>query len=413
MMRNRFSVISVLAMVVLTSLLGACGKDRWEEYKPYTSHSLWIDSVMRADYLWNDELTDEDELTSSYFLNAVSFLNKVRYSADKVSFVDTAYSEPMIAYGYDLLVTPINDSIYMAIINYVDAASPADQAGLERGEWIMKVDSIYLTSSNQDILSDGEAHRLAIGKYTYKEDEETGDSLATIVFDRFVALPEATGIYPEDLPVVTIVNNQVGYMVYNDIAAENQSKVANASQLLASGGISHMVLDLRYASSGDLTGFQYLASILAPASALGGQLATVQFAESRHLDTHLPFLSANELGNGVNLDLNTIYIITSSSTAGPAEMLINCLKKVMSVVVVGQQTAGIAVACETYQDPTHDQQLRLAVCQVSDAAGQADYAGTGFTPDYTASPIAPIDGILPLGNPAENMLAAALAAMAK
>ena len=306
-MKNRYSVISVLAIVVLTSLLGSCGKDRWEEYYPLTSHSLWIDSVMRADYLWNDELTDEDDLTSSYFLNSVSFLNKVRYSADKVSFVDTASSSPMIAYGYDLLVTPINDSIYMAIINYVDAASPADEAGLERGEWIMKVDSVYLTSSNQDILSDGNPHRLAIGNYVMEEDEETGDTLATIKFNRYASLPEASAIYSEDLPVVTIVNNQVGYMVYNDIAVENQLKVAQASQQLAAGGISDMVLDLRYASTGDLSGFQYLASILAPSSALGSKLATVQYAESRHLDTTLSFLSASELDNGVNLDLHTIY----------------------------------------------------------------------------------------------------------
>ena len=80
----------MIFIIVLTSLFTSCGKVGWEEYYPVTRHSLWIDSVMRANYLWNEEMLDEDELTSAYFLNSVAFLAKARYSGDKVSYMDTA-----------------------------------------------------------------------------------------------------------------------------------------------------------------------------------------------------------------------------------------------------------------------------------------------------------------------------------
>jgi C-terminal processing protease CtpA/Prc len=411
-MKSKYSVILLLLIIAVTSLFSACGKDRWEEYYPVTRHSLWIDSVMRVNYLWNDELADEDDLTSSYFLNSVAFLSKVKYSADQVSYVDTAYSAPITDYGYELMSTQINDSAYMALITYIEPTSVSANAGLQRGEWIMKIDGEYITSARWSLLSDGDAHELMIGHYIAinlnEGDADEEEEQGAVIYDRMVNLPSAKGYYHNDLPVISVINDHVGYMLYTNIAEKNQLQIATASQTLSAGGITDMILDLRYAATGDVKGFQYLASIMAPSSALGGRLATVVFAESRHMDTSLPFLTASELENGVNLNLNTLYVLTSSSTIGPAEMLINCLKTVMNVVVVGEKTAGIGIACEPFYDPVSDQLLHLAACHVSDANDNADYVDTGITPDYIVDQYSPFEGILPFGNPQENLLAKAL-----
>lgn len=411
-MKAKYSVILLIFIIVLTSLFTSCGKDRWEEYYPVTRHSLWIDSVMRANYLWNDEMLDEDELTSAYFLNSVAFLAKARYSGDKVSYMDTACSVPITDYGYQFGTTQVNDTALMAVITYIEPSTVAANAGLQRGEWIMAVDDEVITSKTKDLLIDGEAHKLLVGHSSTVviEDDETGEEVeqTVIIFDRNVDLPAAEGFFPNDLPIVSIVNGHVGYMLYNDIAEANQQQVATASQSLLAGGITDMVLDLRYAAKGDVKGLQFLASVLAPSSVLGDQLATVKYAESCHMDTSLPFLSASELENSVNLNLNTLYVLTSSATAGPAEMLINCLQTVMNVVVIGQQTQGIGEACESFFDPINDQLLHLAVCHVSDANGNNEYVGTGIEPDYTVNPLFPVEGILPFGSPQENLLAKAL-----
>ena len=411
-MKAKYSIIILVSIILLTSLFSSCGKDRWEEYYPFTRHSLWIDSVMRENYLWNDELQDEDELTSSYFLNSAAFLSKVRYSDDKVSYIDTACSQPIISYGYQLATTQVNDTALMAVITYIEPFSVAATAGLQRGEWIMAVDDEIITKKTQNWLTDGEAHKLMIGHSTTividdeNSDEEVEQSI--VIFDRIVNIPVALGYFPNDLPIVSVLDNRVGYMLYNDIAEANQQEVASATQSLSAGDITNLVLDLRYATTGDVKGLQYLASILVPSSALGNQFASVEYAESRHMDTSLPFLTANELENGVNLNLNKLYVLTSSATAGPAEMLINCLKEVMDVVVIGQQTQGIEVACESFIDPANDQILHLAACHVSDVNKKVDYIDTGIEPDYIVNPLSPIEGILPLGSPQENLLARAL-----
>ena len=80
----------------------------------------------------------------------------------------------------------------------------------------------------------------------------------------------------------------------------------------------------------------------------------------------------------------------------------------MNVVVVGQLTKGIGVACETFDDTVSDQRLYLAACHITDANNNADYVGTGFTPDYSANPLSPVSGIQPFGDPDENLLSTAL-----
>lgn len=411
-MKSKYCVIIPLIIMVVSSFFSACGKDRWEEYYPITRHNLWIDSIMRVNYLWNDELADEDDLTSSYFLNSVSFLEKNKYGYDQVSYVDTAYSAPITDYGYELSTNQINDSAYMALITYIEPTSVSANVGLQRGEWIMKIDGEFITSPRLSLLSDGDAHELMIGHYITinltEGDSEEGEGEGVIIYNRMVNLPAAKGYYHNDLPVVSIINGHVGYMLYTDIAAKNQQQVATASNTLSVDGITDMVLDLRYTATGDVSGFQYLASVLAPYSALGSKLATVQYAESRHHDSSLSFLTTSELENGTNLNLGTLYILTSSFTSGPAEILINCLQSVMNVVVIGQKTKGIGVACESFLDPVNDQLLRLAACHITDINGNADYVDTGITPDYIVDQFSPIEGILPFGNPQENLLAKAL-----
>lgn len=416
-MKSKYCVIIPLIIMVVSSFFSACGKDRWEEYYPITRHNLWIDSIMRVNYLWNDELADEDDLTSSYFLNSVSFLEKNKYGYDQVSYVDTAYSAPITDYGYELSTNQINDSAYMALITYIEPTSVSANVGLQRGEWIMKIDGEFITSPRLSLLSDGDAHELMIGHYITinltEGDSEEGEGEGVIIYNRMVNLPAAKGYYHNDLPVVSIINGHVGYMLYTDIAAKNQQQVATASNTLSADGITDMVLDLRYTATGDVSGFQYLASVLAPYSALGSKLATVQYAESRHHDSSLSFLTTSELENGTNLNLGTLYILTSSFTSGPAEILINCLQSVMNVVVIGQKTKGIGVACESFLDPVNDQLLRLAACHITDINGNADYVDTGITPDYIVDQFSPIEGILPFGNPQENLLAKALELMEK
>lgn len=54
----------------MTSLF-SCGVDRWPEYYKWTGRDLWIDSVMREEYLWFEDIPNTKDL--NYFLEPDAF----------------------------------------------------------------------------------------------------------------------------------------------------------------------------------------------------------------------------------------------------------------------------------------------------------------------------------------------------
>ena len=52
--------------------------------------------------------------------------------------------------------------------------------------------------------------------------------------------------------------------------------------------------------------------------------------------------------SGANLNLSTVYVLTTNATRGVAEMVINCLNPYMKVVLIGTKTAGEYVATKPF-----------------------------------------------------------------
>ena len=98
---------------------------------------------------------------------------------------------------------------------------------------------------------------------------------------------------------------------------------------------------------------QLLADILVPADKLESPFAFLQYNDKQSAQNRDLILDSQLLQGGVNLNLPTVYIITSGTTAGAAEMLINCLKPYMKVVLIGQTTKGEYVATETFINPKY------------------------------------------------------------
>ena len=64
-----------ILLIVILILLGACGEDRWPAYYEYTGDNLWIDSLMRKYYLWEEDMPAFKELTVKYFATNDAFLS--------------------------------------------------------------------------------------------------------------------------------------------------------------------------------------------------------------------------------------------------------------------------------------------------------------------------------------------------
>jgi C-terminal processing protease CtpA/Prc len=99
-----------------------------------------------------------------------------------------------------------------------------------------------------------------------------------------------------------------------------------------------------------------------------------------------------ELSNGEainSLNLNRIYIITTSESASASELLINGLDPYINVIQVGERTVGKNVGSITIYDyidneqtknPDHTYAMQPIVLKIANSEDYADYS-TGLIPD--------------------------------
>ena len=400
-------LLATLAMPFLAS----CGVNRWEEYYPLTQRDMWIDSLMREEYLWYKDIPSSENL--NYFSEPATFLNSLLSSLDDgYSRIDSLYDVPETGYGFDYTLYSIadNDTAYNALVTYIIPGSPAEEAGLKRGEWIMMVDNEYITKKNETILTEGTAKKLLVGTYDETTDEE-GETVGFVKADRETQLPATRDIQDKDIPVCQILEQNgkhIGYMLYNTFSPDNADEVKQYAQQFKDSNVSDVVLDLRYNAGGDMESVELIAAILAPANQMGNALAQLKYSDKKSTKDRTLTLDESLLQGTANLGLTRLYVLTSTTTAGASEMLINCLKPYMDVFIVGEKTKGQTVATEPFCSQKHSYCLRPVVCEVFNAQGTADYA-SGFTPDEQVSSLSNLATVLPFGDPNETLLAKAIA----
>lgn len=411
-MRKIYQQLCLLALLALP-LLASCGVNRWEEYYPLTERDRWIDSLMREDYLWYQDIPASKEL--NYFSEPATFLSSLLSSRDNgYSRIDSLYDVPETGYGFDYTLYSIadNDTAYNALVTYVIPGSPAEDAGLQRGEWIMTVDNEYITKKNETILTEGAAKTLLVGTYGETTDAE-GEAVGYVKADRQVMLSAARDVQDKDIPACLVLEQngrRIGYMLYNTFSPDNADEVKQYALQFKQNNVSDVVLDLRYNAGGDMESVELMAAILAPASQAGNTLAQLEYSDKKSSKNRSLTLDATLLQGTANLNLTRLYVLTSSTTASASEMLINCLKPYMDVYIVGEKTKGQTVATESFCSQKHSYCLRPVVCEVFNAQGTADYA-SGFTPDVQASSLSDLTAVRPFGDPAEALLSRAIGLM--
>lgn len=447
LMKTRIPLLfPLLGLLALTSLF-SCGEDRWKEYYPLTGRDLWMDSLMREVYLWYEDIPASKSL--NYFQAPETFLKKIISERDKgFSTVDTLPKTPLPGYGFDYTLYKIatSDTTYQALVSYVAKDSPAEDAGLERGHWIMLVDGDSITRRTEEKLQNGDARTLHVGKYVIVQNGNGGDDSTdntesegttgtgtdgnteddgTAVIREIgdFALPAARPVTESVVRATRFVQlegtaDRIAYLAYNAFTAgtaENpelyNNELLSFAQTCRQSGVTQLVLDLRYNSGGEMECVQLLASMLVPAEKLGSPLASLQYNDKQSDRNRTLLLDSQLLPGGTNLNLSTLYIITSQTTAGAAEMLINCLRPYMKVVLIGGTTKGEYVATEAFANRKYAWVLRPVVCEVFNAYGEADYLA-GFRPDISVNETSYLPYYLPLGDPDEILFNTALGVIA-
>ena len=353
----------------------------------------WIDQTMRFWYYWADEIPARSSLNfkakpENFFYSLLSSKDgkstdngHYYYSSiEKLDAVTRSSTDYGLGLKIQLWILSQNPTKYAANVLYVLPGSPADEAGIKRGNWIFSVNGTAINGTNVYDLIGTESVTVAFGDYY--NTVASGYNTATL---NPAAVNDHPIIYKETMQSQSTDMKVVGYMVFNhftsgpdgnDDTTYNEDMVQTFAEF-KNHGVTDFILDLRYNGGGLVTVAKLLSELLAPQSAMGQTFCQLRY-NSQMAEHNYTYIYEE---NAANLNLNRLYVLTGTYTASASEAVINCLKPYYDVVLLGEQTEGKNVGSITLTTEKYGYEIHPIVCQIYNSQNQSDYSN-GFTPDW-------------------------------
>lgn len=412
----------------LLTVLCSCGEDRTGEFYALIEDRQWIEETMQANYLWAEDMPvieNEDDYFKEpqAFFKSLLSKNALNGKGDKYSYMEEDPKAPQqesrsqmldrtSTYGMEFELTndPTGTTNHIhAHVLYVLDGSPAQLAGIQRGDWLSSVNGQRITTSNYQVLKNGGSIKVARTRIYSTELGYTWQPADTLNLAASITME----INPFLIDTLYQVEGQrIAYLMYNEFSTGPENKGTEETYNEQMKAIfanfkaqqpDALVLDLRYNNGGYLQCAQALGSLVAPASALGKNFVNLQFnAKANPQKKAYPLLESYA---EANLDLGKVYILTTSHTASASEALINGLIPYMgkeNVILIGERTEGKNVAMTAFRNETYGITLWPVVAYTSNAEDFSDY-GDGFEPTHELTERNIVDWY-PLGDIREYLL---------
>jgi C-terminal processing protease CtpA/Prc len=275
-----------------------------------------------------------------------------------------------VDFGFSIFFLTSND----LRVKYVERESAAGKAGVKRGWRIMKY------NGNSNIATD-QATIDAIVKAVF---ESTTTSFTFLKPDGSTVDITLNAATYQTHPVMkdsvyTISGKKIGYLVFNSFLGD-QTEISNEFSRVftrfATYGINDIVVDLRYNGGGYVSLAEKLSNYLAPSTASG--MMMTQKYNDKYASKYNVVTNFNKAGT---VNLPRVIFIVSSSTASASELVINNLKAVSDVKLIGRNsTYGKPVGF--FPIPVGDWYIFPVSFKTVNKAGSSDYY-SGFVPDAT------------------------------
>ena len=447
-MKRFFYILFSLALLVTS-----CEKEPKVQTVPttppgndtYTYVNVFAYNMMNDYYLWNKEIAKGLEEWDDTF-EPISYVDKIKYKDDKWTMLTDDYesffgdvSGVGTSYGYDIMLYVHDQSntskiLLCAVVLYVYPDSPAAQAGLKRGDVILKVngkDLVYNNNAYYDIVVN---EMLSGTKCTLEMNNGKSVSM--------------TAVELVENPVIAykVLDNgtkKIGYLHYTSFTAESCAPLLEACKYFKEQGVKELVLDLRYNGGGAVKTEEMFISMLAPKSAVdNGEVFEKEIynaeltkywgtGESKFTTTHEFTFGDKQYTfdtSDANIGLDKIYAIVTDRSASASEALICCLKPFMPVELIGEQTygkfcAGLVYSADDWYDDVkeylndpedytkgkkyaHNWGIYCMYARFADKNGETLCMPDGIPVDVAAEDN-PRDGCQ-FGDPEESMLKVAL-----
>jgi len=392
-----------------------------EEPNPNIAINNWILKVMKEVYLWLPEMRSPIANTADPAAYFEALLNR---PTDRFSAIYPDYKALMnslsgisleAGYEFTLYRESASNNNVIAEITYIKKNSPAAVAGMQRGDYISRINGTQLTLDNYKVqlgLID-KPHTLI----TLRVNSTSG-----ILEPRseISLVPVQLAENPNFLDSIYTINGEkIGYVVYHFFAPGPGSNSTAYDQEMdaifaefKTKGIQHLILDFRYNGGGYVSSAVNLASLIGP-----GVTSTNIFSKTKYnsylmqfdnlKNVQTPFKTKAE-NLGKILKNNRVYILTSTRTASASELIINGLKPYMDVFLIGDKTTGKNVGSVPFEDeenPKNPYGILPIVSRSFNSLDQSEYTN-GFLPNIEAKEST--ERLKPLGDVKELLLRKAI-----
>lgn len=400
----------------------------------------WLRAYFDEAYLWRDEVPRVDPAAAAYGGSDTYAAMEAYFEAlkspqltdsgarrDRFSFTYPtdkwkALSEKAVEAGYGIEWSLASTTPPRRIrIAYVEAGSPAANAGLMRGDELVSVDG-----QAADVADAAGVDALNAGLFPAGLGESHG-----FVFQRNGSLLSprlsSASIVKNPVPqarVLTLPSGaRAGYLLFNDHNLPAEAQLIAAVNDFRAQSVSELVLDLRYNGGGYLFIASELATMIAGTTRTAGQaFESLRYNARRSSENETtPFFSESCIAvNGrctsaqplPQLNLNRVYVLAQSGTCSASEAIINGLRGVgVEVLLIGGKTCGKPYGF-TAKDNCGVSYFPIEFTGVN-AKGFGDYSdgfepGSGPTQRFVPGCSVADDFSRALGDTQEGMLAAAL-----
>lgn len=371
----------IIFLLLTLGFLATCKKNSNIDIEPYVVQAEVRDSAFiktKDVYLWTELLPSIQEFRPRDLKDIYEVMSKVRsyQPLDRFSFAETKEETERARSGLESdfgFLVKFYTSLTDLRVNYVYEASPGGNKGVKRGWKILKLNGREVDGAKQEdktFLENIFFGSVASAEFTFQRPD--GSVLTTTI---------NKGTYPLNTVLFRKIYNlgskKVGYFVYNQFSGPSsvQELIVTMNEF-QSNGIDEMIVDLRYNRGGFVSTQDTLANMLAPQTVGRGQklMYTYQFNQ-RYSKYNIKTLFYKT----GSINLSRIVFIVTPSSASASELLINNLKPVLDIKLIGEKkTFGKPVGF--FPIPVYQYNIYPVSFKTVNSAGSSDFYN-GFNVD--------------------------------
>jgi carboxyl-terminal processing protease len=464
-MINHIKDYALRVIIIVSLFTAACKKDKKEgesnskqtsttNRRDLTNDSLFL--YAKQIYYWNSTLPSYDNFEPRKYTNLstdlANYENNLLNIGKAAAAADYEVGESSLKYSYiedittrnpvsslrpnskssvdlegngsDIGIRPVfylissTNRSYALFVTAVYKGSDADKKGVKRGWRITKINGTAIGGNYENerstVISALSAASVNLEGTKYVTGEASGTFSVTLNKTNYKSSP----VYFSR--TFTAGTKKIGYLAYARFSSESNSIAVldTVFRGFADGGVTDLIIDLRYNGGGYVSTAQHLINLIAPAGTTGVMYKEYYNATLRDgkatIMKNQPILDDNdklqyengklvnyfdnvdysvakntenfEKAGNLNAIQNVVFIV-SGNTASASELVINCLKPKMNVKLVGEQTYGKPVGFFPIRlEGKYD--VLFALFETKNSLDQGGYF-SGMIPEYAESAAEP------------------------